>query len=70
MDQANPEEFEGSDVCAEDGSYSWSLITDEFVDAGRDLSAEELLGEDFEREAFDIGSFTASIPANSYSSTL
>ena len=48
---------ESEDLDRTDGFHSWNLITDEFVNAGRDLSAEELLGEDFEREASNIGEF-------------
>ena len=64
----------GSESCSddehsEDGAYddffddddadiSWNLVDGDLMDDGRGLTAEELLGEDFEREAADAGQFS------------
>ena len=36
---------------------SWTLVDPNVMDDGRDLTAEELLGEDFEREAANLGKY-------------
>ena len=38
-------------------AFGWSIAYGDLMDDGRDLAAEELLGEDFEREAADSGVF-------------
>ena len=41
----------------DDGFFNWGIANDELLDEVRGLSAEELLGEDFEREAAENGVF-------------
>ena len=49
------EEDNQLDKVLDDDSFGCSLITDDLKDNGRDLSAEEMLGEDFECEASKMG---------------
>ena len=40
---------------AVDAAFGWTIAYGDPMDDGRDLAAEELLGEDFEKEAADSG---------------
>ena len=48
----------GVDNSRVEAAFSWTIADGDLIDDGRDLTAEELLGEDFEREAAGNGEFS------------
>ena len=70
MDASSDSEYESSvDENNEEGfssgddQYDNTLTDDDMMDDGRNLFAEELLGEDFECEAANIGASQISLPS-------
>ena len=53
-EDADEEEYT-EDFLDHDDPFGWTIINEEMVDNMQELPAEELLGEDFEREAADNG---------------
>ena len=49
------ETYENQDTLLDDDPFGWILPNEELLYNKRGLNAEEMLGEDFEREASNIG---------------
>ena len=60
-DDSSDEELESLDAhesfdnLTESDLFGWNLVNSETLDDPKDLSAEEMLGEDFEREVVNYG---------------
>ena len=66
FDERDTDEQEFLGDHAEEDLFSWNLVNNEILDDPNNLSAEEMLGEDFEREAANFGVLASIFEINSF----